>query len=69
MVPIENDTVAKLADRIIKLAARIAALQEVLTPEQKAAYQELAAQNERLFPELPDERAWRSSLRRYPNAD
>jgi hypothetical protein len=62
----QDDPFTMLADRIIKLQARVAALQSLLTETQNVEYLRLSEQYEQLFLQSPDELAWKRALRRHP---
>lgn len=66
MIPPEQDPFVILADRVIKLNARIAALQSFLTENQNAEYSRRAEEYEQLFSQSPDELAWKRALRQRP---
>lgn len=69
MTPTEQNSITMLADRIIKLNVRLAALQSLLTPAQNAEYSEFVEQNEQLFLLLPEELAWKRTLQQRPAGD
>jgi hypothetical protein len=58
-----------LADRIIKLQARVAALQSLLTETQNAEYLRLSGEYEQIFLQSPEELAWKRALRQRPAGD
>jgi hypothetical protein len=67
MAPTEEDPIVMLADRIIKLNARIAALQSLLTEEQNTEYSRLVEQYEQISLQSPEELAWKRALRQRPS--
>lgn len=69
MMPFEQEPLLMLADRIIKLSARIAALQSLLTEQENAEYSRLAEEYEQLFLQLPEEQAWKRRLRQYQDGE